>query len=52
MQEYGTRSAGDSTHRLIHPELLLDFRPVVGWSQYKTPIENLYAVQPATPATE
>jgi phytoene dehydrogenase-like protein len=35
-------TAGDFTHGLIHPEQMLDFRPVVGWSQYKTPIQNLY----------
>ncbi len=33
MQENGTRSGGDFTHGLIHPEQMLDFRPVVGWSQ-------------------
>jgi phytoene dehydrogenase-like protein len=33
---------GDFTHGLIHPDQMLDFRPVVGWSRYKTPIENLY----------
>jgi phytoene dehydrogenase-like protein len=35
-------TGGDFTHGLIHPEQMLDFRPVVGWSRYKTPIENLY----------
>jgi phytoene dehydrogenase-like protein len=33
---------GDFTHGLIHPDQMLDFRPVVGWSRYKTPVENLY----------
>jgi phytoene dehydrogenase-like protein len=42
MRENGGRSGGDFTHGLIHPEQMLDFRPVVGWSQYKTPIQNLY----------
>jgi phytoene dehydrogenase-like protein len=33
---------GDFTHGLVHPEQMLDFRPVPGWSEYKTPVENLY----------
>ena len=33
---------GDFTHGLMHPDQMLDFRPVVGWSGYKTPVENLY----------
>jgi phytoene dehydrogenase-like protein len=33
---------GDFTHGLIHPDQMLDFRPVIGWSRYKTPVENLY----------
>jgi phytoene dehydrogenase-like protein len=33
---------GDFTHGLIRPEQMCDFRPVVGWSRYKTPVENLY----------
>jgi len=35
-------TGGDFTHGLFHPEQMLDFRPVVGWTEYKTPIENLY----------
>lgn len=33
---------GDYAHSLILPGQMFDFRPVVGWSEYKTPIENLY----------
>lgn len=33
---------GDFCHGLIRPEQMCDFRPVVGWSRYKTPVENLY----------
>jgi phytoene dehydrogenase-like protein len=35
-------TGGDFTHGVIQPNQMLDFRPVVGWSHYKTPIENLY----------
>jgi phytoene dehydrogenase-like protein len=35
-------TGGDFTHGLVHPEQMLDFRPVVGWTEYKTPVENLY----------
>jgi len=34
---------GDFCHGLIHPEQMLDFRPVPGWQGgYRTPIEHLY----------
>lgn len=33
---------GDYMHGLPHPDQMLSFRPVVGWAEYKTPIENLY----------
>jgi phytoene dehydrogenase-like protein len=33
---------GDYTHGLLIPGQMFDFRPVVGWSGYKTPVENLY----------
>jgi len=34
---------GDFCHGLIHPEQMLDFRPVPGWQGgYRTPVENLY----------
>jgi phytoene dehydrogenase-like protein len=33
---------GDYTHGLIRPEQMGDFRPVVGWSRYGTPVQNLY----------
>lgn len=33
---------GDFTHGVIRPDQMLDFRPMVGWSGYKTPLENLY----------
>lgn len=38
---FGTRG-GDFTHGLIHPEQMLDSRPVPGWKGYETPIENLF----------
>ena len=33
---------GDFTHGVIRPDQMFDFRPVVGWSGYKTPVGNLY----------
>ncbi len=33
---------GDFCHGLIHPEHMWDKRPVPGYSNYKTPVENLY----------
>ncbi len=33
---------GDLCHGLIHPETLWSNRPVPGYADYKTPIENLY----------
>jgi phytoene dehydrogenase-like protein len=33
---------GDYSHGLMQPDQLLDFRPVVGWSDYKTPVQGLY----------
>jgi phytoene dehydrogenase-like protein len=33
---------GDYTHGLLIPGQMFDFRPVTGWSGYKTPVENLY----------
>lgn len=33
---------GDYSHGLMQPDQLLDFRPVVGWSDYRTPVEGLY----------
>ncbi len=33
---------GDFNHGLVRPEQMCDSRPVAGWSQYKTPVENLY----------
>jgi phytoene dehydrogenase-like protein len=33
---------GDYAHGLLLPGQMFDFRPVVGWSGYKTPVENLY----------
>ncbi len=38
---FGT-TMGDYSHGLLRPNQLLDFRPVVGWSDYRTPVENLY----------
>ncbi|MBW2713460.1 MAG: NAD(P)/FAD-dependent oxidoreductase [Deltaproteobacteria bacterium] len=35
-------TGGDFTHGLVHPEQMLSFRPVVGWTEYKTPVEKLY----------
>ncbi len=35
-------TGGDFTHGLFHPEQMAEFRPVAGWTEYKTPIENLY----------
>jgi phytoene dehydrogenase-like protein len=36
-------TGGDFCHGLIHPEQMLDFRPVPGWAGgYRTPIEDLY----------
>lgn len=33
---------GDYSHGLLRPNQLLDFRPVVGWADYRTPVEGLY----------
>ncbi len=33
---------GDYSGGLMRPEQVFDFRPVVGWADYKTPVENLY----------
>ena len=33
---------GDYASGLMIPEQMLDCRPVVGWAEYKTPIDNLY----------
>ena len=33
---------GDYAHGLMLPGQMLGFRPVVGWSGYKTPVEDLY----------
>ena len=35
-------TAGDFTHGLIQPPQWWDNRPVKGWSNYKTPLSNLY----------
>ncbi|MBW1900491.1 MAG: NAD(P)/FAD-dependent oxidoreductase [Deltaproteobacteria bacterium] len=35
-------TGGDYSHGLMQPDQLLDSRPVMGWSEYKTPVENLY----------
>jgi phytoene dehydrogenase-like protein len=36
-------TGGDFNHGLIHPEQMLDFRPVPGWGGgYRTPIADLY----------
>jgi phytoene dehydrogenase-like protein len=45
-QEYFEKTfgitAGDFCHGLIHPGQMWEKRPVPGWSDYRTPIENLY----------
>jgi phytoene dehydrogenase-like protein len=33
---------GDYSSGLMRPEQVFDFRPVVGWADYKTPVKNLY----------
>jgi phytoene dehydrogenase-like protein len=33
---------GDYSSGLMRPEQVFDFRPVVGWAEYKTPVKNLY----------
>ncbi len=33
---------GDFCHGLLHPWQMWDKRPVPGWADYRTPIENLY----------
>ncbi len=38
---FGT-TMGDYSHGLLRPNQALDFRPVVGWAEYRTPVENLY----------
>jgi phytoene dehydrogenase-like protein len=35
-------TAGDFCHGLLHPGQMWNRRPVPGWSDYRTPIENLY----------
>ena len=35
-------SGGDFCHGLLHPGQMWDRRPVPGWSNYRTPIENLF----------
>jgi phytoene dehydrogenase-like protein len=35
-------AGGDFTHGLIHPEQMLDQRPMPGWKGYATPLENLF----------
>jgi len=35
-------TAGDFCHGLIQPSQWWDHRPVKGWSNYRTPLENLY----------
>lgn len=35
-------TAGDFSSGLIHPGLMWDKRPVPGWADYRTPIQNLY----------
>ncbi|NQT74074.1 MAG: NAD(P)/FAD-dependent oxidoreductase [Chloroflexi bacterium] len=35
-------TAGDFCHGMLHPGQMWDRRPIPGWSNYKTPIENLY----------
>ena len=34
-------TGGDYCHGVMQPGQMFDFRPVVGWSSYKTPVENL-----------
>ncbi len=33
---------GDYSSGLMRPDQVFDFRPVVGWSEYRTPVQNLY----------
>ena len=35
-------TGGDFTHGLIHPSQWWDKRPIEGWSDYRTPLKNLY----------
>lgn len=35
-------TGGDYASGLMRPDQVFDFRPVVGWSEYRTPIKNLY----------
>jgi phytoene dehydrogenase-like protein len=35
-------TGGDFNHGVLHPDQMLNFRPVIGWSGYKTPVGNLY----------
>jgi phytoene dehydrogenase-like protein len=35
-------TGGDFCHGLLHPGQMWDRRPVAGWANYRTPIENLF----------
>jgi phytoene dehydrogenase-like protein len=35
-------TGGDFCHGLLHPGQMWDRRPVAGWSNYRTPVENLF----------
>ena len=35
-------TGGDYSHGLMQPGQMFDFRPVVGWSNYRTPVAGLY----------
>ena len=35
-------TGGDYSHGLMQPDQLLDTRPVMGWSEYRTPVKDLY----------
>lgn len=40
-REYGLTN-GDVFHGTITPDQMFSFRPVVGWSRYRTPVRGLY----------